>query len=108
MEEQLYKSCAPKPIYFIEIAEHIPCNAANLLNQIEKYAWKVKVYRVLPDGKIIWTTPSIKQLLGYSADEARGKNILDLYVCPGDHDELKHKLDVNDGRLQHFETRLES
>jgi len=64
------------------------------------------IYQTDRDGKIIWTTPSIKKLLGYSADEARSKNIVDLYVCPGDHDELKHELDISDGRLQHFETRL--
>ena len=38
------------------------------------------IYQTDRDGKIIWTTPSIKQLLGYGVDEAKGKNILDLYT----------------------------
>ena len=38
------------------------------------------IYQTDCNGTIIWTTPSIKQLLGYSVKEAKSKNILDLYV----------------------------
>ncbi|MGB5438546.1 MAG: EAL domain-containing protein [Gammaproteobacteria bacterium] len=65
------------------------------------------IYQTDCNGTILWTTPSIKQLLGYSVDEASNKNILELYVYPDDHEDLKHGLDMNHGRLQHFETRLQ-
>ena len=65
------------------------------------------IYQTDSNGTILWTTPSIRQLLGYSVEEAKSKNILELYVCAGDHDDLKHALDMNQGRLQHFETRLQ-
>jgi len=64
------------------------------------------IYQTDRNGVIMWTTPSIEQLLGYTADEARGKNIVDFYVYPDDHDDLKHGLNANHGRLQHFETRM--
>ena len=65
------------------------------------------IYQTDISGCVLWTTPSIKQLLGYETDEVVDRNIKDFYVCDSDHDELKHSLDVNYGRLQHFETRLQ-
>jgi len=65
------------------------------------------IYQTDVSGNILWTTPSIVYLLGYEADDVLDKNIKDFYVCPADHDELKHSLDLNYGRLQHFETRLQ-
>jgi diguanylate cyclase (GGDEF)-like protein/PAS domain S-box-containing protein len=64
------------------------------------------IYQVDRNGRILWTTPSIRQLLGYSVDEIKGKNIQDLYVCATDHDDLIYGLDANDGSLQHFESHL--
>lgn len=64
------------------------------------------IYQTDIDGKILWATPSVKQLLGYDIDEFVNRNIKDFYVCPDDHANLKHALDINGGRLQHFETRL--
>ncbi|NOR41532.1 MAG: EAL domain-containing protein, partial [Gammaproteobacteria bacterium] len=64
------------------------------------------IYQTDIEGEVIWTTPSIKQLLGYSTEEVAGRNIKDFYVSAGDHDNLKHTLNANDGRLQHFETSL--
>jgi diguanylate cyclase (GGDEF)-like protein/PAS domain S-box-containing protein len=64
------------------------------------------IYQTDLDGIIQWATPSIKQLLGYDAYDIVGKDIKDFYVKPGDHAELKHALNINCGRLQHFETRL--
>ena len=65
------------------------------------------IYQTDISGCVLWTTPSINQLLGYEIHEVVNKNIKDFYVCDSDHDELKHSLDVNYGRLQHFETRLQ-
>ncbi|MBT8116495.1 MAG: PAS domain S-box protein, partial [Gammaproteobacteria bacterium] len=64
------------------------------------------IYQTDLDGNIEWATPSIKQLLGYDSYEVIGKNIKDFYQDPGEHGELKHALNMNSGRLQHFETRL--
>ena len=64
------------------------------------------IYQTDLDGNIQWATPSIRQLLGYDAHEIVGVNIKEFYLDPGDHAELKHALNINCGRLQHFETRL--
>lgn len=64
------------------------------------------IYQTDIDGKVLWATPSIKQLLGYDIDEFLYRNIKDFYVCPEDHANLRHALDINGGRMQHFETRL--
>ncbi|MFV1972323.1 MAG: diguanylate cyclase domain-containing protein, partial [Thiohalobacterales bacterium] len=64
------------------------------------------IYQVDIDGMIKWTSPSIKQLLGYPVDEVLEKDIANFYTNPGDHDDFRHAMDVNYGRLQHFETRL--
>ncbi len=64
------------------------------------------IYQTDIEGKVLWTTPSIRQLLGYSTEEVTGMNIKDFYVSPNDHDNLKQTLNANDGRLQHFETGL--
>jgi diguanylate cyclase (GGDEF)-like protein/PAS domain S-box-containing protein len=65
------------------------------------------IYQTDICGCVLWATPSIKQLLGYETNDAIGRNIRDFYVCASDHDDLKRSLDVNYGRQQHFETRLQ-
>ena len=64
------------------------------------------IYQTDLDGKVLWATPSIKRLLGYNIDEFLNRNIKDFYVCPDDHARLKQALDINGGRMQHFETRM--
>jgi diguanylate cyclase (GGDEF)-like protein/PAS domain S-box-containing protein len=64
------------------------------------------IYQTDVDGKMLWTTPSISQLLGYKTDEMLGRNIAEFYVDKNDHDEFRHALDANYGRVQHFETRI--
>jgi diguanylate cyclase (GGDEF)-like protein/PAS domain S-box-containing protein len=64
------------------------------------------IYQTDLGGTILWVSPSIKHLLGYSIREVANENIQDFYACASDYDELKHALDINYGRLQHFETRL--
>jgi diguanylate cyclase (GGDEF)-like protein/PAS domain S-box-containing protein len=65
------------------------------------------IYQTDISGRIQWATPSIKHLLGYDPHELLDNNIKDFYVCVTEHDNLKHSLDVNYGRLQHFETCLQ-
>jgi len=64
------------------------------------------IYQTDTNGSILWISPSIEHLLGYTVDEATGKNIRTLYACASDYDDFKHSLDSNNGRLQHFEARL--
>ena len=64
------------------------------------------IYQTDVSGCVLWTTPSINLLLGYEAHDIVDNNIKNYYVCDSDHDNLKHALDVNYGRQQHFETRL--
>ncbi|MGB5538608.1 MAG: EAL domain-containing protein [Gammaproteobacteria bacterium] len=64
------------------------------------------IYQTDLDGTVLWATPSVKHLLGYNVDEFLNRNIKDFYIFPDDHTNLKHALDINGGRLQHFETRL--
>jgi diguanylate cyclase (GGDEF)-like protein/PAS domain S-box-containing protein len=64
------------------------------------------IYQTDRDGKVLWTTPSIMQLLGYAADEIQGRNIAEFYVDTEEHKNFRHALDANYGRVQHFETRI--
>jgi len=65
------------------------------------------IYQTDISGRIQWATPSIKHLLGYDPQELLDNNIKDFYVRVTEHDNLKQSLDVNYGRLQHFETCLQ-
>jgi diguanylate cyclase (GGDEF)-like protein/PAS domain S-box-containing protein len=64
------------------------------------------IYQTDIDGKMLWATPSIRQLLGYGAEEVIGKSIQRFYVNENDHEDFRRSLDINYGRLQHFEARL--
>ena len=64
------------------------------------------IYQTDIDGNMLWATPSIRQLLGYTPEEIREKNIRHFYVDDNDHEDFRHALNINYGRLQHFETRL--
>ncbi|MGD2137924.1 MAG: EAL domain-containing protein [Gammaproteobacteria bacterium] len=64
------------------------------------------IYQTDRDDKIVWITPSIEQLLGYAVEDVLNLKITDLYVCTSEYEDLKHALDSNYGRMQHFETRL--
>jgi len=64
------------------------------------------IYQTDISGCVLWTTPSVSLLLGYEVHDVVDNNIKNFYVCDSDHDDLKHALDVNYGRQQHFETRL--
>jgi len=64
------------------------------------------IYQTNINGKILWTTPSVSQLLGYRNEEIIGRNIKEFYVDPEHYNEFKEKIEANYGRIQHFETRL--
>jgi diguanylate cyclase (GGDEF)-like protein/PAS domain S-box-containing protein len=64
------------------------------------------IYQTDISGKILWTTPSIKQLLGYDSNDLRQRNIKEFFKTGTDYDELRQSLDLNYGRVQHFETCL--
>ena len=64
------------------------------------------IYQTDIDGAMLWVTPSIRQLLGYSPDEVLEKNLRYFYVNETDHEAFRHALDINYGRLQHYETQL--
>jgi diguanylate cyclase (GGDEF)-like protein/PAS domain S-box-containing protein len=58
------------------------------------------------NGRIKWATPSIRQLLGYSAEQLTGLNIRDLYMSEEDKKKHDSKLDESFGVLQNYEFML--
>ena len=55
------------------------------------------------DGTINWVTPSIKQLLGYNAEEVSGLDVVKLYLSPEDKEKHDNALDAGFGGLQNHE-----
>jgi len=55
------------------------------------------------DGTIKWATPSVKQLLGYSAEEVSGLDIETLFLSPEDLKSHADALDAAFGGLQNHE-----
>lgn len=52
-------------------------------------------------------SPSVKQLLGYTADDLEGRSVRDFHVAQRDWDRLLSQLDnLEDGKLKNFQTRL--
>ena len=64
------------------------------------------VFQIDVDGKILWTTPSVRDILGYNSMEVLGKNIKDYYLEDTDYYRFKQELHVNNGVLHNFVTRL--
>lgn len=64
------------------------------------------LYQVDMEGKVIWASPSIEQLLGYEPDELLGTDIQSLYVDQGQWQEFTAELASRNGIIEHFETRL--
>jgi len=58
------------------------------------------------DGKILWITPSVRDILGYNSKEVLDKNIKDYYFEGNDYYRFKQELLVNNGVLHNFVTRL--
>lgn len=57
-------------------------------------------YRTDIDGYIVITTPSAKDLLGYTPEELIGTKVADLYEYPQERDALLQRLQDNDGKLR--------
>ena len=55
------------------------------------------------DGTINWVTPSIKQLLGYNAEEVSGLDVEKLFLSPEDKEKHGNALDSSFGGLQNHE-----
>ena len=65
------------------------------------------IYQTDNEGRILWATPSMEQLLGYRLKEITGKCITSIYISHSDHEDFVNSLEKNYGRLQHFEKHLQ-
>ena len=63
-------------------------------------------YRTDAEGKVMMVTPSIQELLGYTADELLGTPITHLYENPEQRAELLQGMQDNGGRYKGFEAAL--
>ena len=64
------------------------------------------VFQTDVDGKILWTTPSVRDILGYKNKEVLDKNIKDYYFEGNDYYRFKKELHENNGIVHNFITRL--
>jgi diguanylate cyclase (GGDEF)-like protein/PAS domain S-box-containing protein len=64
------------------------------------------IFHVDKDGKIKWATPSIRQLLDYSAEEVTGKPVRTLFMNDEDYEHHQEALEQSFGGLQHYEIQL--
>jgi diguanylate cyclase (GGDEF)-like protein/PAS domain S-box-containing protein len=64
------------------------------------------VYQIDEDGKILWTTPSVEDILGRSKEEVLNENIKDFYLDEQDFHHFKQRLYENNGVLHNFVTQL--
>jgi diguanylate cyclase (GGDEF)-like protein/PAS domain S-box-containing protein len=60
------------------------------------------VYQIDEDGIILWATPSVKDLLGYTPEEFKGRNIREFYADEQDFSRFKQQLYAHNGMLQNF------
>ncbi|UCC55134.1 MAG: EAL domain-containing protein [Gammaproteobacteria bacterium] len=58
------------------------------------------IYQIDEEGNVLWATPSVKDLLGYSLEEFREKNIRECYVEQNEFYRLKGELHAKNGILQ--------
>jgi diguanylate cyclase (GGDEF)-like protein/PAS domain S-box-containing protein len=64
------------------------------------------IYKADMDGTIIWISPGVRTMLGYSAAEVVGNNIRMLYVEPEEFEKHNQAMDREFGHLQHYELKL--
>ena len=57
------------------------------------------IYQIDEEGTIIWATPSVRDVLGYSLDEVRTKNIRDFYADEQDFNHFRQALYRHNGAL---------
>ena len=60
------------------------------------------IYQIDEDGIILWTTPSVKDLLGYTPEEFKGRNIREFYADEQDFHRFKQELYAQRGMLLNF------
>ena len=60
------------------------------------------IYQIDVDGTIIWVTPSVRDLLGYTLEEFKGRNIVEFYADKNDYYRFKGDLHAQSGKLQNF------
>lgn len=60
------------------------------------------VYQVDENDMILWVTPSIKDLLGYTTEESSGRNIIEFYADEQEFFRFKQELYAQRGLLQNF------
>lgn len=63
-------------------------------------------YRADVDGRLVMTSPSVKDLLGYDFQEGIGRSIADLYVEPGGRDAFQDALIASGGDLRDYEAEI--
>lgn len=63
-------------------------------------------YRTGPDGKLLMVSPSVEDLLGYTADELIGTDLSTLYADPYDRQFFLDALNANNGELRAYESAL--
>jgi PAS domain S-box-containing protein len=63
-------------------------------------------FRAGRDGQITMVSPSVMELLGYSADEFIGIDIASLYTDSADYEQLLSALKESNGTLRNYVTRI--
>jgi diguanylate cyclase (GGDEF)-like protein/PAS domain S-box-containing protein len=62
------------------------------------------IYQIDEEGTIQWATPSVKDLLGYTLEEFKGRNIKEFYADEQDFYRLKQDLHARRGMLENYTT----
>jgi diguanylate cyclase (GGDEF)-like protein/PAS domain S-box-containing protein len=60
------------------------------------------IYQIDEEGTVLWATPSVKDLLGYTLEEFTGRNIKEFYAEENDFYHFKGELHARRGMLQNF------
>lgn len=60
-------------------------------------------YRADTSGNVVLVSPSVRQLLGYSANECIGMNLPSMYVEPEGRDKFLKILQDHDGKIQNYQ-----
>ncbi len=63
-------------------------------------------YRSDLEGRLVFVSPSVHTLTGYSVDELVGTQLADLYVQKDQRDQFLHQLKEKKGKLTGFKSRL--
>ncbi|MEJ2451866.1 MAG: PAS domain S-box protein, partial [Gammaproteobacteria bacterium] len=64
------------------------------------------LYRVDVNGRLIYTSPSAEELLGYTPEELVGTPVADLYMYPEKREEFLSRIEQGEGYLDNYELEL--